>query len=83
MAETSVGRARRLAKEKREAREAEEAAAAKAAEPKPEEEKESSGLLDAIRKAFSSADDIKRIDEAVDAVSGGVSQADKDSKRKK
>jgi hypothetical protein len=83
VAETSIGRARRLAKEKREKREAQEAADKKAAEPKPEEEKESSSLLDSIRKAFSSADDISRIDAAVDAVTGGVSQANKDSKRKK
>ena len=82
MAETSIGRARRLAKEKREAREAADKKAATPKESKPVE-KESSSLLDSIRKAFSSADDIARIDAAVDAVTSGVSEADKDAKRKK
>jgi len=88
VAESSIGRARRLAKEKREKREAEEAAAAKAAEPKESKpEKKESSLLASIRRAFSSADDISRIDAAVDAVSGGVKKADEDAntdhKRKK
>ncbi len=82
MAETSIGRARRLAKEKREAREAAEAKAATPKKSKPAE-KESSSLLDSIRKAFSSADDIRRIDAAVDAVSKGVDDANTDHKRKK
>lgn len=83
MAESSISRARRLAKEKRERREAQEAADKKAAEPKPESKEEESGFFESIRKAFSSADDISRIDAAVDAVTGGVSQADADTKRKK
>ena len=83
MAESSIARARRLATEKRERREAREAAESKAAQPKQVAEVKSSSLLDSIRKAFSSADDISRIDAAVDAVTSGVSQADKDTKRKK
>lgn len=83
MAESSIARARRLATEKRERREAEEAAAAKAAEPKQVSEVKSSSLLDSIRKAFSSEDDIKRIDAAVDAVTSGVNEANTDHKRKK
>lgn len=73
----------RLAIKKR--REAEAKAEAKAAEPKESKpvEKESSSLLDRIREAFSSADDISRIDAAVDAVSGGVDDANTDHKRKK
>lgn len=83
MAESSIARARRLATEKREKRESEEAAE-KAAESKPEKKEEkSSGILDAIRKAFSSADDIERIDTAVDAVTSGVKDANTDHKRKK
>ncbi len=77
MAESSIARARRLAKEKREKREAEEAAA-KAAEPKPEE-KEESGFFESIRKAFSSDDDIKRIDDAVDAMTSGIKKADEET----
>ncbi len=83
MAESSIARARRLATEKRERREAREAAAAKAAEPKQVAEVKSSSLLDSIRKAFSSADDISRIDAAVDAVTRGVDDANTDHKRKK
>ena len=86
MAETSIQKARRLAKEKRERGEAEDAAAAaataaaaEAKKPKPKEP----GLLDRIRAAFSSEDDISRIDKAVDAVSQGVADADADSERKK
>ena len=85
MAETSIQKARRVARETREAREAETAAeiaaAAAAAEAKKPKPKEPS-LLDRIRDAFSSEDDISRIDTAVDAVTSGVSQANKDSKRK-
>ena len=79
MAESSIARARRLAKEKREKREAQEAADKKAAEPKPEEEKEESGFFESIRKAFSSDDDIKRIDDAVDAMTRGIKKADEET----
>ena len=82
MAETSIGRARRLAKEKREAREAADKAA-ESPEPEKVPEKRESSLLESIRKAFSSEDDIKRIDAAVDAVSKGVEDANTDHKRKK
>ncbi|MCB7130172.1 MAG: hypothetical protein J3T61_11610 [Candidatus Brocadiales bacterium] len=78
MAESSIARARRLAKEKREKREAQEAADKKAAEPKPEE-KEESGFFESIRKAFSSDDDIKRIDDAVDAMTSGIKKADEET----
>ena len=84
--ETNLERNLRRAAEKRAARKAErEAADKKAATPKESKpvEKESSSLLDSIRKAFSSEDDIKRIDDAVDAVTRGVEDANTDHKRKK
>jgi len=77
--ETSIQRARRVAREKREKREAAEAAAKR----KPEDAKKvetEPGLLAAIRKAFSSEDDIKRIEGAVNAVDKGVADADKEKK---
>jgi len=84
VAETSIARARRLATEKREKREAQEAANKKAAESKSSKpEKKESSLLDAIRKAFSSADDISRIDSAVAAMETGIDDANTDHKRKK
>lgn len=83
VAESSIARARRLATEKRERREAREAADKKAAEPKPESKEEESGFFESIRKAFSSDDDIKRIDDAVDAITSGISEADAAEKRKR
>ena len=82
----TIAEARAAATAKRKRREVEKAAEAAAAEakaagPKPSEDEP--GLLDRIRAAFSSADDIDRIDRAVDAVSKGVDDADEDSKRKK
>lgn len=85
MAETSIARARRLAKEKRERGEAEDAAAAaataaaaEAKKPKPK----APSLIDRIRAAFSSEDDISRIDSAVTAMQTGIEDADKDAERK-
>lgn len=77
----TIAEARALATARRKATEArkgaEKAAADKPAAAAP---KESPGLLDRIRAAFSSEDDIKRIDAAVDAVTQGVADADKDNK---
>lgn len=78
--ETSIQRARRLAKEKREKEEAAKAAAKR----KPEEAKKPEtkpGLLAAIRKAFSGDDDIERIEAAVNAVDKGVTEADERKKK--
>lgn len=79
-AETSIQRARRLAKEKREKGEAEETAAAakKAKADKPK--KAELGLLDRIRAAFSSQDDIDRINRAVSAMESGIDDANKRKK---
>ncbi len=82
MAETSIQKARRLARERRERGEAEKAreADAKAKPKKPEKEL---SLIDRIRAAFSSEDDINRIDSALEAIEGGIDDANKDTKRKK
>lgn len=84
-AETSIQKARRLAKERRERGEAEKARedAAKVEAAKPKKEKKERSLIDRIRDAFSSEDDINRIDSALEAVERGVDDADKDAKRKK
>lgn len=81
----TIAEARKAATLKRERREREEAAAAsrKTNAGKPKQETKKKGLLDRIRDALSSADDIDRIDSAVDAVTRGVSDADEDAKRKK
>lgn len=79
----TIAEARRAATAKREAREAEEAAAKAAAAKKPAKKAKSLSIIDTIRAAFSSADDISRIDAAVDAATGvdavtqGVADADK------
>ncbi len=83
MAETSIAKARRLAKEKRERGEAEDARAAAAKVEANKPAKKEPSLIDRIRSAFSSDDDISRIDSAVDAMSTGIDDADKDAKRKK
>lgn len=75
--------ARLALKRKREAREAAEARkAAEAAKPAPEPEKELS-LIDRIRAAFSSEENVNRIDSALEAIEGGIDDANKDNKRKK
>jgi len=78
----TIAQARAAATKKRKDREAAEAAAAAAAAKKPTKKKEPS-LLDRVRAAFSSEDDIKRIEGALEAVEGGINEANEDSKRKK
>ena len=72
-------RARRKAREAEKARE-KTAAESKAAAPVATT---STGLIDRIRKAFSSEENVSRIESALDAVGEGIKDADADTKRKK
>ena len=85
MAETSIQKARRRSKERIAAREAEIAAGKNAATEasKPKVEKKGISLIDRIRAAFSSEEQVNRIDSALAAIEGGIDDADKDSEREK
>ena len=54
-----------------------------AEEAKPKAKPKKPGLIENVRKAFSSAENVKRIDSALEAVEGGIADADEDAKRKK
>lgn len=75
----ATARARR---KRREAEKAAEKAAAKTKAAAPVATT-STGLIDRIRKAFSSEENVSRIESALDAVGEGIKDADADSKRKK
>ena len=84
----TIAEARKALAIKRKAREREKAfeAAAKAKEAedaKPKKKKEKTSWLDSVRKAFSSDDDINRIDSALDAIERGVATADEVNEKKK
>ncbi len=74
--------AARAKRKKREAEKAAEKARAEAPES-VDAPTTSTGLIDRIRKAFSSEDDIARIDAAVEAVESGVAEADADAEAKR
>ena len=81
----SIKEARRKIKARIKAREDAAAAEAAAAEAKanPKEPEKEISLIDRIRAAFSSEENVNRINSALAAVEGGIDDADKDDKRKK
>ena len=62
---------------------AREKPAAPVEEAKSKAPKKASSLISKIRTAFSTEANINRIDSALEAVEGGVADADEDAKRKK
>lgn len=78
----TIAEAAATARARRKAREAEKAAEKAAASKKAAAPvaTSSSGLIDRIRKAFSSEENVNRIDSALAAMDEGIAEADKDRK---